>query len=73
MINRNNIMDDMFGRPGKKCAMCGRYLEHWQFNTSKTSKDGLQSYCKACQKAYRIKHPDKQYKRNRRDKSLPIW
>ena len=72
-IERRSVMDDMFGRPGKRCAMCGRVLEWWQFNRSWTSKDGLQSYCKECQKRYRAKHPDKQYKKNRKDESLTIF
>ncbi len=72
-LNRRSVMDDMFGRPEKRCVCCGRYLEHTEFNKSKSSSDGLQSYCKSCQKAYHAKHPDKQYKKNRNDKSLSIW
>ena len=72
-LERRGVMDDMFGRPEKQCACCGRFLEHHQFNVSKNSKDGLQSYCKECQKRYKSKHPDKEYKKNRTDKSLSIW
>lgn len=73
MIERRSVMDDIFGRPGKRCAMCGKYLEHWQFNISRVSKDGLQAYCKECQRKYRAKHPDKQFKKKRKDDSLSIW
>ena len=66
-------MDDMFGRPEKRCACCGRYLEHSQFNASRRSSDGLQAYCRECQKAYRRKHPTKEFKRKENDPSLPIW
>ena len=72
MLNRT-LIDDIFGRPGKKCACCGRILEHWQFNRSRTSWDGLQSYCKDCQRAYHKKHPKKQFKKNKTDESLSIW
>lgn len=72
-LERKSVMDDIFGRPEKKCAMCGRYLEHWQFNFSTCSKDGLQAYCKECQRKYREKYPEKKYRKMRNDKSLPIW
>ena len=72
MIDRRSVMDDIFGHPGKRCAMCGRRLEWWQFNRSAASKDGLQSYCKACQRKYRSRHPGKEYKNNREDGSLDI-
>lgn len=72
MIHRT-FTDSIFGRPGKRCPMCGRYLEHWQYNKSKTSKDGLQGYCKECQKKYRAHNPSKQYKQNRKDESLSLW
>ena len=72
MLNRN-LVDDIFGRPEKRCPMCGRYLEHWQFGHSRNAKDGLQSYCKDCQRKYKQKNPFKQYKKLRNDKSLNIW
>lgn len=72
-LERKSVIDDIFGRPDKRCAMCGKYKEHWQFNFSSLSKDGLQCYCKSCQKIYRERHPDKQYKKLRNDKSLTIW
>lgn len=72
-IERKTVMDDIFGRPGKRCAMCGQYKEHNQFNFSRLSNDGLQCYCKDCQKKYREMHPYKQYKKMRKDESLTIW
>ena len=63
----------MANRPGKRCALCGRYLEHWQFNRSRASRDGLQSYCKDCQRRYREKHPAKEYKQFKGGSSLTIW
>lgn len=71
-LERRSVMDDMFGRPEKRCACCGRWLEYTQFNISKLSKDGLQSYCKRCQKAYHQKHPSKEFKHSGKDLSLPI-
>ena len=74
MIERRSVMDDIFGRPGKRCAMCGRWLEVFQFNKSKTSKDGLQSYCRTCQQIYKKRHPTKEYKNKKQDKySLELW
>ena len=72
-LERRGVMDDMFGRPEKRCACCGRFLEHSQFNASRNSKDGLQSYCKECQKKYKAKHPEKEYKHYKNDHSLSIW
>ena len=68
-------MDIFASVPGyKKCACCGRYKAVGEYNISKASNDGLQGYCKACQKMYRIKHPNKEYKNNKRDNySLEIW
>lgn len=34
----------------KKCAKCGQVLPEDNFNKSKAAKDGLQCYCKACQR-----------------------
>lgn len=65
---------DLFSEQGKKCPYCGRVREWWQFYPSRTSKDGLQSYCKDCQRRYREKHPTKEYKRHRKDDlSLKLW
>lgn len=66
-------MQDLFSEQGKRCPYCGRVREWWQFNISRSSKDGLQSYCKECQKRYREKHPTKEYKRNKKDSSLRFW
>ena len=74
MINRRSIMDDMFGRPQKRCACCGKFLDASQFHICRDAKDGLQSWCKKCQKEYHEKHPYKMYKKGRNnDKSLWIW
>ena len=35
----------------KKCHKCGRELPISEFYTSKSSADGLQSWCKDCQKS----------------------
>ena len=72
-LERRNVMDDIFGRPEKRCACCGRWLERAEFNSQRSSADGLQSYCKACKKRYRMKHPMKEYKRGKKDDSLNIW
>lgn len=69
MLN-GTLADNISGRPGKRCAMCGQWKEHWQFNRA---GDGLQSYCRECQKKYRKKHPSKEYKNDKDDKSLDIW
>lgn len=37
----------------KKCSKCGRELPLSEFNKDKSRKDGLQSYCKSCQKQYK--------------------
>ena len=34
----------------KRCGKCGRFLPLADFNKMKSSKDGLQNYCKDCQK-----------------------
>lgn len=34
----------------KKCPKCGRELQIDEFYTNKSSADGLQSWCKDCQK-----------------------
>lgn len=67
------IVLDLFENEGKRCPYCGRVLEHWQFYRSRSSKDGLQSYCKDCQRRYREKHPTKEYKQHRDDQSLKLW
>lgn len=68
-------MDIFSSVPGyKKCALCGKYRETFRFNKSKTTKDGLQSYCKDCQRIYHHRHPNKEFKKNKRDNfSLNIF
>ena len=34
----------------KRCKRCGRELDESEFNKHKNTKDGLQSYCKECQR-----------------------
>ena len=34
----------------KECAKCHRMLDESEFYISRKTKDGLQSYCKSCQK-----------------------
>lgn len=65
--------NDLFSEQGKCCPHCGRILEHWQFNASRFTRDGLQSYCKDCQKEYKKKHPKKEWKQNKKDESLSLW
>lgn len=49
----------------KQCPSCGLVLDHAAFHISRTSPDGLQSYCKLCQRRYREKHPSKEWKLNK--------
>lgn len=67
------MMQDLFTEHGKICPYCGREREWWQFYRSRSSKDGLQSYCKDCQRRYREKHPTKEYKHHGKDLSLKLW
>lgn len=57
---------DMFANYGaqKRCACCKKIKELFEFNRQ---GDGYQSYCKDCQKNYRMRHPYKEYKKNRND------
>lgn len=44
----------------KRCSKCGRELPTSEFAKSSLSKDGFQSYCKACQsEAARIRYQQK--------------
>jgi hypothetical protein len=36
----------------KKCVKCGALLPESKFNKHKAAKDGLQSWCRDCQKNY---------------------
>ncbi len=66
-------MDALFDNL-KRCASCGRELERSLFYRSKFTRDGLQAYCKDCQRDYRRKHPTKEYKYLKKDKeTLSIW
>lgn len=40
----------------KICSKCGRELPLSEFNKYKRAKEGLQSYCKDCEKQYRAEH-----------------
>lgn len=54
---------DLFEAPeGKRCAMCGRTLPLSFFYASRRAADGLQSYCRSCQRRYRLMHPTKEYR-----------
>jgi hypothetical protein len=48
------FMEDM-----KKCSKCGEVKSTGEFSKYKRAKDGLQSQCKACVKAYREANKDK--------------
>lgn len=39
----------------KKCSKCGRELPVSEFTKNSTRKDGLQSYCKTCQREVSLK------------------
>ena len=62
----------------KRCSKCGRVLPLADFNKSKLSKDGLQYYCKDCQKAikkeWRAKNPtyDAEWYQTHRDSELKM-
>lgn len=58
---------DLFGgyMPKKRCAYCRKLKDLSEFYVSKS---GVQSYCKACQKLYKKKHPNIEYKKNKKDK-----
>lgn len=36
----------------KRCSKCKQFKQLSKFNKSKSEKDGLQSYCKTCQRVY---------------------
>jgi hypothetical protein len=40
--------------PTKRCSRCGKVKKAVAFNRSRASYDGLQSYCRACNRAYSI-------------------
>lgn len=38
----------------RKCACCGRLLEDEMFGKNRRTKDGLQAYCRECQKLFSL-------------------
>ena len=58
----------------KKCGKCGEVKSADEFNKNARSKDGKQSRCKACEKAYRqankeeMAEYDKAYKQANKEK-----
>lgn len=40
----------------KQCPKCKRFLPENFFNKKAKSKDGLQSYCRHCQRIYKREH-----------------
>jgi hypothetical protein len=64
----------LFDFETKRCPACGRDLELRMFNLSRSSKDGRQSYCRECQREYKRRHPEKEYKQYQNDKlTLRLW
>lgn len=55
----------------KVCTKCGRELPLSEFNKSKKSNDGLQSYCKECQSEYNRANNRK--KKEEEHKMLPVY
>ena len=43
----------------KRCVKCGKTLPVGMFNANRTTKDGLQSYCRECQRGISKKTPKK--------------
>ena len=56
----------------KRCPKCERLLPIKQFNKNRSTKDGLQSWCRACVAAYRAEHKVEKaaYQRTPRGKTL---
>lgn len=52
----------------KRCVHCGVVKPSEQFWKSKTTKDGLQSWCKECCKSYPKRHKSKSYIEDKDDK-----
>lgn len=50
MNNETEMMDNVEVKT-KRCSKCGRVLPITQFHKDKSSKDGLQCWCKQCHKA----------------------
>lgn len=56
----------------KKCSKCGRLLDETMFNKNRTSKDGLQSWCKDCKAEYASLHKKNQEISLFNFKSIPV-
>lgn len=52
----NNLLRKMEEIKTKRCPKCERFLPITEFNKSKSRKDGLQCYCKECQKAMQAEY-----------------
>lgn len=52
----------------KLCKKCGRELSEDYFNKNASSKDGLQAYCKECQRKIA---KDAYYAKNKENKIIP--
>lgn len=50
--------------PKKRCPYCRKVKDISEFYVS---KGVIQSYCKACQKLYKKRHPRTEYKQNKKD------
>ena len=42
----------------KHCQKCGKLKPVEEFNRRTSAKDGLQSYCRACQRGYSLEHEE---------------
>lgn len=57
----------------KHCVKCGKIKPAEEFNRRTTSKDGRQSYCRACQHGYNIEHePEVQARITELDKKFTV-
>ena len=42
----------------KYCAKCGKLKAPHEYNKRSATKDGLQSYCRECQRGYSVAHEE---------------
>ena len=63
----------LFWHRKKRCPYCGKDKDISEFGICRSAANGVQSYCKACQRLYHLRHPSKEYKVRKKDKSLEIW